>query len=224
MPSLSEAFRGHPVYLHQKHHDFNSLQELPDSYSWTQPHDHHLPNYPSNNKTKIFVPVIDLNHPNAPNLIGHACKTWGVFQVVNHDIPMSLFSDIQRASLALFSLPLHQKLKAARSPDGVSGYGRARISSFFPKLMWSECFTILDSPLDLFLKLWPQDYAKYWYVRVSFIGKTILFESGEILNKPSLDTFGNLNTNIYSNMLNSWILFLLFCFSSSSSNSGFEKK
>ncbi|KAG5008863.1 hypothetical protein JHK82_017430 [Glycine max] len=168
MPSLSEAFRGHPVYLHHKHSDFNSLQELPDSYSWTQPHDHHLPNYPSNNKTKIFVPVIDLNHPNAPNLIGHACKTWGVFQVVNHDIPMSLFSDIQRASLALFSLPLHQKLKAARSPDGVSGYGRARISSFFPKLMWSECFTILDSPLDLFLKLWPQDYAKYCDIVVEY--------------------------------------------------------
>ncbi|CAJ1951211.1 unnamed protein product [Sphenostylis stenocarpa] len=170
MPSLSEAFRGHPVYLHHKHLDFTTLQEqLPDSYAWTQPdadhaaHYYHLTSYPSNdhNDDTKGVPVIDLNHPNAPNLIGHACKTWGVFQVVNHGIPMNLFTDIQRACLALFSLPLHQKLKAARSPDGVSGYGRARISSFFPKLMWSECFTILDSPLNLFLQLWPQDYDKY---------------------------------------------------------------
>ncbi|TKY64522.1 Gibberellin 3-beta-dioxygenase 1 [Spatholobus suberectus] len=166
MPSLSEAFRGHPVYLHQKHPDFNSLQELPDSYAWSQPEDdHHTNACPSNDST---VPVIDFNDPNAPNLVGHACKTWGVFQVVNHGIPTSLFSDIQRATLALFSLPLHQKLKAARSPDGVSGYGRARISSFFPKLMWSECFTILDSPLDLFLQLWPQDYAKYCDIFVEY--------------------------------------------------------
>ncbi|KAK7381617.1 hypothetical protein VNO80_00163 [Phaseolus coccineus] len=158
MPSLSEAFQAHPVYLHHKHPDFNSLQEqLPDSYAWTQPDsDHH-----SNNTTTSTVPVIDFKDPNASNLIGHACKTWGVFQLVNHGIPMNLFTDIQTACLALFSLPLHQKLKAARSPDGVSGYGRARISSFFPKLMWSECFTILDSPLHLFLQLWPQDYAKY---------------------------------------------------------------
>jgi len=167
MPSLSEAFKAHPVYLHHKHPDFTSLQEhLPDSYAWTQPDsDHHdAGDYPSNNTTTKNVPVIDLKDPNAPTLIGHACKTWGVFQVVNHGIPMSLFTDIQRACLALFSLPLHQKLKAARSPDGVSGYGRARISSFFPKLMWSECFTILDSPQHLFLQLWPQDHAKYWYV------------------------------------------------------------
>ncbi|XP_014516137.1 gibberellin 3-beta-dioxygenase 1-like [Vigna radiata var. radiata] len=159
MPSLSEAFRAHPVYLHHKHSDFNSLQhKLPDSYAWTQPDSHAYADTNSDNNT---VPVIDLKDPNAPNLIGHACRRWGVFQLVNHGVPFTLFTDIQRACLALFSLPLHQKLKAARSPDAVSGYGRAPISSFFPKLMWSECFTILDSPHHLFLQLWPQDHAKY---------------------------------------------------------------
>ena len=170
MPSLSEAFRTHPVYLHHKHHsDFNSLQQyLPDSYAWTQQDSDAYAD--TNDKS---VPVIDLKEPNAVKLIGHACRTWGVFQVVNHGVPMKLFTDIQRACLALFSLPLHQKLKAARSPDGVSGYGRARISSFFPKLMWSECFTILDSPLHLFLQLWPQDHAKYWYVNPQYYQITL---------------------------------------------------
>ncbi|KAK7294144.1 hypothetical protein RJT34_17027 [Clitoria ternatea] len=163
MPSLSEAYLSHPVHLHHKHQDFNSLQELPDSYAWTQVDEHH-----SCNNYRQGVPVVDLNDPNAQKLIGHACQTWGVFQVVNHGIPMSLFSDIQRVGFDLFSLPLHQKLKAARSPNGVSGYGRARISCFFSKLMWSECFTILESPLHHFLQLWPHHYSKYCDVIVEY--------------------------------------------------------
>lgn len=164
MPSrsvlLSEAFKSHPVHLHHKHADFSSLQELPDSYAWNQPDDH-----PSDQS--IFasksIPVVDLNDPNALKLIGHACKTWGVFQVTNHGISTELLDDIESAGRSLFSLPLQQKLKAVRSPDGVSGYGVARISSFFPKLMWSEGFTIVGSPVDHFRQLWPQDYSKFWY-------------------------------------------------------------
>jgi gibberellin 3-beta-dioxygenase len=163
MPSLSEAYRAHPVHINHKHPDFNSLQELPESYTWTNLDDHttNIMKDPSSNTS---VPIIDLSDPNASKLIGHACKTWGVYQVVNHGIPLSLLDDIQWVGQTLFSLPSHQKLKAIRSPDGVTGYGLARISSFFPKLMWSEGFTIVGSPLDHFQQLWPQDYAKYWYV------------------------------------------------------------
>ncbi|KAK2371473.1 gibberellin 3-beta-dioxygenase [Trifolium repens] len=160
MPSLSEAYRAHPVHINHKHPDFNSLQELPESYTWTNLDDHttNIMKDPSSNTS---VPIIDLSDPNASKLIGHACKTWGVYQVVNHGIPLSLLDDIQWVGQTLFSLSSHQKLKAIRSPDGVTGYGLARISSFFPKLMWSEGFTIVGSPLDHFQQLWPQDYAKY---------------------------------------------------------------
>ncbi|WJX69961.1 iron ascorbate-dependent oxidoreductase [Trifolium repens] len=160
MPSLSEAYRAHPVHINHKHPDFNSLEELPESYTWTNLDDHttNIMKDPSSNTS---VPIIDLSDPNASKLIGHACKTWGVYQVVNHGIPLSLLDDIQWVGQTLFSLPSHQKLKAIRSPDGVTGYGLARISSFFPKLMWSEGFTIVGSPLDHFQQLWPQDYAKY---------------------------------------------------------------
>lgn len=163
MPSLSEAYRAHPVHVNHKHPDFNSLQELPESYNWTHLDDHTL--IDSNNIMKestTTVPVIDLNDPNASKLIGLACKTWGVYQVMNHGIPLSLLEDIQWLGQTLFSLPSHQKLKATRSPDGVSGYGIARISSFFPKLMWYEGFTIVGSPLDHFRELWPQDYTRFW--------------------------------------------------------------
>ncbi|XP_016169437.1 gibberellin 3-beta-dioxygenase 1-like [Arachis ipaensis] len=168
MPSLSEAYHSHPVEVHHhKHPDFKSLQELPDSYAWTHPGDHALAiNTTSSNFGS--VPVIDLSDRNATRLIGHACRTWGAFQVVNHGVPLSLLDHIQWVGQTLFSLSTHQKLKAARSPDGVTGYGLARISSFFPKLMWSEGFTILGSPLEHFQKLWPQDYAKYCDIVVEY--------------------------------------------------------
>ncbi|CAL5199844.1 unnamed protein product [Lathyrus oleraceus] len=169
MPSLSEAYRAHPVHVNHKHPDFNSLQELPESYNWTHLDDHTL--IDSNNIMKestTTVPVIDLNDPNASKLIGLACKTWGVYQVMNHGIPLSLLEDIQWLGQTLFSLPSHQKHKATRSPDGVSGYGIARISSFFPKLMWYEGFTIVGSPLDHFRELWPQDYTRFCDIVVQY--------------------------------------------------------
>ncbi|KAK7325199.1 hypothetical protein VNO77_29357 [Canavalia gladiata] len=155
MPSLSEVYRTHPVHVQHKDPDFNSLQELPESYTWT-----HLDTN-SNCVMKESVPVIDLNDPNASKLIGHACKTWGVYQVVNHGIPTRLLDEIQWVGQSLFSLPSHQKHKVARSPDGVAGYGLARLSSFFPKLMWYEGFTIAGSPLEHFHQLWPQNYSKH---------------------------------------------------------------
>ncbi|GAV90773.1 2OG-FeII_Oxy domain-containing protein/DIOX_N domain-containing protein [Cephalotus follicularis] len=158
MPSsLSDALIDHPVDLQHKHQDFALFQEVPDSYTWIQRDD-----YPSGDSViSESVPVIDLNDPNALQLIGHACKTWGVFQVINHSFPMKLLDNIECVSRSLFSLPLQQKLKAARSPHGVTGYGFARIASHFSKLFWSEGFTVLGSPLEHFCKLWPQDYTKY---------------------------------------------------------------
>ncbi|PPD69003.1 hypothetical protein GOBAR_DD34118 [Gossypium barbadense] len=129
MPSrLSDAI----IRLHP---DFTSLQELPESYAWNQRDDI---DYPSFDSSAESVPIIDLNDPNALQNIGHACRTWGVFQVINHGVSTTLLDMVESTNRTLFSLPVNQKLKAARSPDGVSGYGFARISSFFSKLMWSE--------------------------------------------------------------------------------------
>lgn len=157
MPSrLSDAFRAHPQQQ-LKHPDFTSLHELPDSYAWNQRDD------PSPEAFAIeSVPLVDLNDPNALQGIGHACKTWGLFQVTNHGISTNLLDMVEHTCRSLFSLPVHQKLKAARSPDGVSGYGFARISSFFSKLMWSEGFTIIGPPDEHFRQLWPQDFSYHW--------------------------------------------------------------
>ncbi|KAG5228954.1 gibberellin beta-hydroxylase family protein [Salix suchowensis] len=163
MPSrslLADAFRAYPVHVQQKNIEFTSLQEIPDSHKWAQLDDE-LQHPLMDPFITESVPVIDLREPHALQKIGHACKTWGVFQVTNHGIPTSLLESVESASRSLFSLPIQQKLKAARSPDGVSGYGVARISSFFSKHLWSEGFTIVGSPLEHFRQLWSHDHTKF---------------------------------------------------------------
>ncbi|KAL5729444.1 gibberellin 3beta-dioxygenase [Ranunculus cassubicifolius] len=158
MPSrLSDAFRAHPVHLHDNHLDLGSVREVPESHAWPP-----ILDYPAKDSYQIeSVPIIDLKGAKSAKLIGNACENWGVFQVTNHGIPLRLLEDVESQGRRLFSLPSHQKLKAARTPDGISGYGRARISSFFPKLMWSEGFTMVGSPIEHARQLWPQDYKKF---------------------------------------------------------------
>ncbi|XP_060205618.1 gibberellin 3-beta-dioxygenase 1-like [Lycium barbarum] len=146
--------------VHQKQLDLYSIKELPESHAWKSSS---LDDYPSSDSRYVeSIPVIDLNDEIfATEKIGHACKTWGAFQIINHNVSQRLLNDMEAAGKGLFSLPMQQKLKAARSTDGIAGYGVARISSFFPKLMWSEGFTIFGSPLENARQLWPHDYKKF---------------------------------------------------------------
>ncbi|XP_022145559.1 gibberellin 3-beta-dioxygenase 1-like [Momordica charantia] len=157
---ITDAFKSHPVHIPvHKNLDFDSFQELPDSYAWIQPAT--FPSLADTDSDFDTVPLIDLSLSNVAHHVANACSTWGAFQVINHGISTSLLDRLESAANSLFSLPLHHKLKAARSPDGVTGYGLVRISSFFPKRMWSEGFTIVGSPLDHFRQLWPNDYTEY---------------------------------------------------------------
>lgn len=142
----------------QNYLDLYSMDKLPESHAWLSLDD--SPSYDASSPDP--VPVVNLNDPNAMNLIGHACKTWGVFQVTNHGVPTNVIEEMEDAGRKLFALPIQQKLQAARAPNGVSGYGVARIASFFPKLMWSEGFTIIGSPYEHACKLWPNYYSNFW--------------------------------------------------------------
>lgn len=163
MPSkLSDSFETHPVFQHNlnQYLDLNSLEELPDSHAWAS----ELDKYSStpNDHGQFKLPVIDLNDRiNGPKHVVRACKTWGAFQITNHGISNQLIGKMEDAARKLFSLPLEQKLKAERPKDGTGGYGPFRISSFFPKRMWSEGFTIVGSPLQHARELWPEDYSAF---------------------------------------------------------------
>ncbi|GMH15152.1 hypothetical protein Nepgr_016993 [Nepenthes gracilis] len=154
---LSDTLKSLPSHHFQ---DFYTLKELPESHAW-KPVDDDLCPFGHHDMVAEQVPVVDLSDPTAERLIEHACRTWGVFQIINHGIPTRLLDDIESACQRLFSLPMHRKLRAAREPDGTAGYGPAVISSFFPKKLWSEGFTIFGSPLEHARQLWPNDYMKF---------------------------------------------------------------
>ncbi|KAG1335518.1 Gibberellin 3-beta-dioxygenase 1 [Cocos nucifera] len=131
MPSVSdESFR--TLRPHHPHHfEFESVREVPDSHAWPDVHDHPSvePSGPDS------VPVVDLASPDAVLRVGRVCEEWGVFQVTGHGVSSDLLDRLESQIRRLFSLPTHQKFKAARSPGNISGYGLAPISSFFSKLM-----------------------------------------------------------------------------------------
>ncbi|BFG20822.1 hypothetical protein CerSpe_070960 [Prunus speciosa] len=108
----SETF---DVILGKVPDDFKSLHEIPEEYAWTNLNEH--PSLDSDS-----VPIIDLNDPNASQLISHACRTWGVFQLINHGVPDNVVEDMESVAQSLFSLPAEQKLKVARGPGGISAY------------------------------------------------------------------------------------------------------
>lgn len=162
MNSVSESYKNNP--LHLKHIiplDFKTALKLPDSHAWT------LPDHPmADPLTHAAVPVIDLGSPQAATLIRQACEKWGAFQVTNHGIPIKLLNQVEFQTRRLFALPANQKLLAGRSPEDFTGYGLPRFSTFFSKLMWTEGFTIMGSPLDHARQLWPHEYdhINFWYV------------------------------------------------------------
>ncbi|KAL8259549.1 hypothetical protein R6Q59_027502 [Mikania micrantha] len=162
MTTLSEAYRNDPI---TDHHitplDFDSIDRVPETHLWphfVEPH----------NKIRIhddgqgsLIPVIDLKSPNAKDLIGQACQTWGMFQVINHGVPYELVKRVESESRRLFGLPAHEKRKVLRLAGGATGYGSARISPFFDKCMWHEGFTIMGSCVDDAKVLWPHGSQRF---------------------------------------------------------------
>ncbi|KAK1385662.1 Gibberellin 3-beta-dioxygenase 1 [Heracleum sosnowskyi] len=157
MSDLSEAYRDYPVHLqHIIPLDFHTVDSVPESHEW--PHSDCLKAVID----EISIPVIDLMDPSAEKLVGHASENWGIFQVTNHGVPLSMLMDVECEARRLFLLPIEEKLKVLRSPEGATGYGAARISPFFSKFMWHEGFTIIgSSSLDHAKELWPHEHKRF---------------------------------------------------------------
>lgn len=164
MASISESFKNNPIPLnHIIPLDFNNVVKLPDSHTWT-PYQDQPSALDQLELDDFFVPIIDLTHPHALTLVRKASERWGIFQVINHGIPIHLLHEIEVQSRRLFALPADRKLLAVRPPDGITGYGLARISTFFTKQMWYEGFTIMGSPVQHASQLWPNQPTNFWYV------------------------------------------------------------
>lgn len=75
------------------------------------------------------IPIIDLSVLSSPDEtrkvvseIGHACKNWGFFQVINHGVPLELARKIEEVAKTFFELPAEEKKKVKRDMLNALGY------------------------------------------------------------------------------------------------------
>ncbi|KAK0580207.1 hypothetical protein LWI29_037998 [Acer saccharum] len=113
------------------------------------------------------VPIIDLKKLVAADSMDYelerlhsACKDWGFFQVINHEVSTSLLEKLKLEVGNFFKLSYDEKKKLWQEPDNHEGFGQLFVVSEEQKLDWSDMFYITTLPLnlrktDLFQKLPP---------------------------------------------------------------------
>ncbi|CAK9138472.1 unnamed protein product [Ilex paraguariensis] len=74
----------------------------------------------------LEVPVIDFGIKNEKKLveiIADSSSKWGLFQIVNHNIPSDVISNLQKVGKEFFELPQEEKEAIAKPPGSMEGYG-----------------------------------------------------------------------------------------------------
>lgn len=100
--------------------------------------------------TEGEIPLIDLSpitnressDPKAvqdlADKVGHACKTWGFFTVINHGVPSDIRKKIMEVTRKFFAFPLEEKMKVGRGVYNTAGYHNNEHTKDFRD--WREVF------------------------------------------------------------------------------------
>lgn len=118
------------------------------------------------------VPVIDLRRlfrsdgAEETEKLRSALQSWGLFQAIGHDIPVSSLDDIQDAARRFFQLPMEAKQKYSNLTEtgefGLEGYGNDRVLTEDQILDWNDRLYLLVQPEDeRKLELWPEDPSNF---------------------------------------------------------------
>ncbi|KAK9758244.1 hypothetical protein RND81_01G217700 [Saponaria officinalis] len=105
----------------------------------------------------LQVPTIDFEVDEGENLvekIHNASKEWGLFQVINHEIPNEVIANLQEVGKEFFELPQEKKEEIAKPKGGEEGYGTMLQKEVQGKKAWVD---------HLFHKVWPQNVVNYQY-------------------------------------------------------------
>lgn len=98
---------------------------------------------------EINIPVIDLQNLLSQDimvrnttiaLISRACREWGFFQVVNHDVSHHLMDRVREVWREFFHLPVEDKQIFANCPATYEGYGSRLGIEKGAKLDWSDYY------------------------------------------------------------------------------------
>lgn len=130
--------------------------------------------------TNLEVPIIDFSNPDEDEVrrqIIKASSEWGMFQIVNHDIPPQLISKLQDVGKTFFELPLEEKEKYARPADSesIEGYGTKLGKDVDNKRGWVDhLFHKIWPPSDINYHFWPKNPPSYRLVFTYLIPRTIM--------------------------------------------------
>ena len=109
---------------------------------------------------KESIPVIDMSNYEDPEVMDSICdaaEKWGFFQIVNHDVPLSVLEDVKKATYRFFELPKDEKKKYLFNNSPTKNV--RMLSSFVPEvdkaMEWKDylsCFYVSD---DEAMAFWP---------------------------------------------------------------------
>nr|GEV79238.1 feruloyl CoA ortho-hydroxylase 1-like [Tanacetum cinerariifolium] len=109
---------------------------------------------------KESIPVIDMSNYEDPEVMDSICdaaEKWGFFQIVNHDVPLSVLEDVKKATYRFFDLPADEKKKYLFNNSPTKNV--RLLTSFIPEvdkvLEWKDylsCFYVSD---DEAMTFWP---------------------------------------------------------------------
>ncbi|KAL4284384.1 hypothetical protein GQ457_16G009620 [Hibiscus cannabinus] len=157
----------------------NSVGPQPKSYSMDDTH-------------QVAVPRVDLECLSLPKL-GEACQNWGIFRLVNHGIPSTLFTRLQHHAQMLFSLSFESKQALITDPfsyfwgtPALTSSGAA-LKTASPNMNWLEG---LNAPLSQLTQFQPQDPLLRSF-------RLLLEEYGRHLSRIATTLFQSMAKNLH---------------------------
>ncbi|KAL3638800.1 iron ascorbate-dependent oxidoreductase [Castilleja foliolosa] len=118
----------------------------------------------------LDIPVIDFSDPDWKNLVQpvfDASGQWGIFQIVNHEIPNDVIENLQRVGRQFFELAHEEKEVYAKDLESksVEGYGSQLSTKGNNKDMkkgWVDhLFNKIWPPLSIDYRFWPRNPPEY---------------------------------------------------------------
>ncbi|XP_022989815.1 flavonol synthase/flavanone 3-hydroxylase-like [Cucurbita maxima] len=115
----------------------------------------------------LAVPVVDFSNPDQHSVIqaiDDASRHWGMFQIINHNIPNEAIAHLQAVGKEFFELPTEEKEVYAKPPGSksVEGYGTKLQKEVGGKKDWVDhLFHIIWPPSAINFKFWPQKPPSY---------------------------------------------------------------
>ncbi|KAH6773576.1 hypothetical protein C2S52_003531 [Perilla frutescens var. hirtella] len=127
----------------------NPIHEIPTCYLVDQ---EARISYPS---SVAEIPVLDMkslldeeNKISQLQKLHSTCSEWGIFQLVNHGVDISLMEKLKSEINEFYKLPLEEKLKYKIKQGDVEGYGKTVIVSDDQKVDWADRFYIITNPIQ----------------------------------------------------------------------------